>query len=374
MKKVIAIDHGNKLMKGIKTVFPASFVESNYLPTIGGDHLRFGDKSYILTDESLPVLNNKTNCERYFILSLYAIGKELENDGEFVKRYLPHSTHAPHVNVELLVGLPLQHYETFRVDFAKYFKKRIDVISFELNGRVYAIQFDGVHVYPQAYAAAITAYDRLVDSRVLNIVDIGGFTIDCLQLNKFKPNMNLCTSLYRGVNTLFQSINEQIRSMGYRDISENIIEEIIKGDPAVLSEYSQKRIDVITSVTLAHVNRILAEIEQKNFDLEEDKTVFMGGGSILLKDYILQTGKVKKPIFIDDVNANAKGYRLLYDMQNGNGDNRRNHQADAGSDLDESVYGNAGGDSTNPINLDNSTPQEHPSHSVRHNLRHNQGT
>ncbi|MCL2576309.1 MAG: hypothetical protein FWE33_07720 [Defluviitaleaceae bacterium] len=180
--------------------------------------------------------------------------------------------------------------ETYKAKFAHYFTKHKDVIRFELNGRQYAIQ----------------------------IVDCHVFTVDALQLNNFKPNMTLCASLYWGVNTLFQSINDQVRSTGARDISESIIEEILKSDPSALSEYSQKRIEIIITTAKAHVNRMLAEIEQKGFDLIEDRTVFMGGGSILLKDYILQTGKVGKPIFIDDIHANAKGYRLLYDMQNGN--------------------------------------------------------
>jgi len=130
--------------------------------------------------------------------------------------------------------------------------------------------------------------------------------------------MTLCTSLYWGVNTLFQNINDQMRSTGGRDISNCIIEGILKKDPADLSEYSEKRIEAVTTAAASHTERMLAEIAQKGFDLEEDKTVFMGGGSILLKEYILQVGKAKKPIFIDDVHANAKGYRLLYDMQNSN--------------------------------------------------------
>jgi len=62
---------------------------------------------------------------------------------------------------------------------------------------------------------------------------------------------------------------------------------------------------------------MLAEISQKGFDLDEDRTVFMGGGSILLKEYIMQAGKVKKPIFVDNIHANAKGYELIYEMQTG---------------------------------------------------------
>jgi plasmid segregation protein ParM len=44
----------------------------------------------------------------------------------------------------------------------------------------------------------------------------------------------------------------------------------------------------------------------------------MGGGSILLEDYIRKTGKVKKPIFIDDVHANAIGYQKLYEKRTAN--------------------------------------------------------
>jgi len=172
------------------------------------------------------------------------------------------------------------------------------IVSIDHGNRLtkpYSIQITGAHAFPQAYAAAVTVFDKLKDSNLVNIVDVGGFTVDCLQLNKFKPNMTLCTSLYLGVNTLFDNINEGIRSEGGINIPTGIIEGILKKDPAEI-----------------------AEIAQKGFDFVENRTVFMGGGSILLKDYILQTGKVKKPMFIDDVHANAKGYRLLYDVQTGN--------------------------------------------------------
>jgi len=118
-----------------------------------------------------------------------------------------------------------------------------------------------------------------------------------------------------GINTLIQSINDQIRSIGGRDISNCIIEGILKKDPADLSEYSKQRIEIVTSAAVSHVERMLAEIEQKGFDLQENKTIFMGGGSILLKEYIEKVGKAKKSIFIDDVHANARGYHLLYNMQ-----------------------------------------------------------
>jgi len=319
MKKIISIDHGNRLMKSTRQAFPASYVESNYLPSIGGDVLNYDGKTYTLVDQSLPVLNDKTEDERYFILSLFAIGKELVEEADMFRKLTPHS----HINVELLIGLPLQHFETYRKKFERYFSERPGIIRFELNGMPYSIRITGATAFPQAYSAAVTVFDRLKDSNIVNIIDLGGHTVDCIQLNKFKPNMTLCTSLYWGVNTLFQSINDRMRSTGGRDISNSIIEGILQKDPADLSEYSEKRIDAVTSAAVSHSERMLAEISQKGFDLEEDKTVFMGGGSILLKEYILQAGKAKKPIFVDDVHANVKGYQMLYEMQNGTANRQR---------------------------------------------------
>ena len=310
MNTIISIDHGNRLIKSNRQVFPASYVESKYLPSIGGDKLKYEGKSYTLVDQNLPVMNDKTENDRYFILSLFAIGKELVKEALMISKLTPRD----HIKVKLLIGLPLQNYEAYKERFEQYFTNNSGIIQFELNDNPYSIQITSAHVFPQAYAAAVTVFDRLKDSNIINVVDIGGFTVDCLQLDKFTPNMTLCTSLYFGVNTLFQSINDQMRGGGGRDISNSIIEGILKKDPADIATYSESRIEAITSAAVSHVERMLAEISQKGFDLEEDKTVFMGGGSILLREYIMQTGKVKKPVFIDDVHANAKGYFLLYDV------------------------------------------------------------
>jgi plasmid segregation protein ParM len=326
------------------------------------------------------VQNDKTEDERYFILSLFAIGKELADEAELMSKLTPND----HIKIELLIGLPLQHYEVYKDKFRRYFTDRKDIIHYELNGRKYSIRIADTHVFPQAYSAALTVCNKLADSRVVNIVDLGGFTVDCLQLNNFKPNMALCTSLYWGVNTLFQSINDQARAQGGNDISTSIIEGILEKDPDFLGRYSQKRIDIVTSAAISHVNRMLAEIAQKGFDLEEDTTVFMGGGSILLKDYFLKSGKVKKPVFIDDIHANAKGYMLAYDMQNGSagsngntgnhgvagkssnaikGSNANNH-VDTSSSSNASGYGIANnrsnaGSHNNPDNCDGTNGHKH---------------
>lgn len=42
---------------------------------------------------------------------------------------------------------------------------------------------------------------------------------------------------------------------------------------------------------------------------------FMGGGAILLRRQIEISGKAGNAIFVEDINANAKGYELLYRIE-----------------------------------------------------------
>jgi len=52
MKKIISIDHGNRLIKLSENhVFPSSYVESKYLPSIGGDVLNDASDNIIIDDD-----------------------------------------------------------------------------------------------------------------------------------------------------------------------------------------------------------------------------------------------------------------------------------------------------------------------------------
>jgi len=61
---------------------------------------------------------------------------------------------------------------------------------------------------------------------------------------------------------------------------------------------------------------MLSNMANNGCDLKEDYVVFIGGGAILLEDYILRTGRLKKePYFITDIKANVKGYEILNKLE-----------------------------------------------------------
>ncbi|MCL1935098.1 MAG: ParM/StbA family protein [Defluviitaleaceae bacterium] len=304
----IAIDHGNRMVKTENFSFASSYIESNYLPSLTSEVINFEGKSYTLADQKMSVLNDKTVDERYFILSLFAIAKELMGDSKLALSF------SKPINIDLAIGLPLQHFKAQKKAFEKYFWEKDNPIHFEYTNKKIALNIKSVKAYPQGYSAAISIKDKLKNDGMVNIVDIGGYTVDCLEMLDFVPNMNLCTSLHKGVNLLFNEINNKFRSLAKRELSNKIIEDIIKKEKYTL-EYNKDTVNLITDTARTFVVKILDGIEEQGFDLVENKTVFMGGGSMLLEEYILECRKVKKPIFIKDIHCNAKGYKILHDME-----------------------------------------------------------
>lgn len=76
-KITIPLDHGNHNMKTAEEVFTSGFVESDLKPVLG-EYLEYNGKFYSLTGERIPYMRDKTLDDRFFILTLFGIGKELE--------------------------------------------------------------------------------------------------------------------------------------------------------------------------------------------------------------------------------------------------------------------------------------------------------
>ena len=60
------------------------------------------------------------------------------------------------------------------------------------------------------------------------------------------------------------------------------------------------------------VSDLLSALRERQLELRTAPVVFVGGGSILLKRHIQESGKVAHPMFVEDVCANVKGYETLY--------------------------------------------------------------
>ena len=299
---IISIDHGNKQVKTIHHVpFTSGLVCSEVRP-FGGETLVYQGKYYTLTDQRIPYRRDKTEDERFFVLTLFAIAYELE--AVFFYGAAP-------VRVQLAVGLPPAHYGAQQKRFAEYFLNR-GTVSFTLHDRPYEILIDEVSCYPQSYAAAITVFQALQSSPRALIIDIGGFTADYLLLRNGEGDLSVCDSLENGVILLYNRIKSRVAAEQDLLLDETEIDAILLGRDSGQSDAVSQ---IVRQQAQEFVSDLLSSLRERMLELKSGKVIFLGGGATLLRRQIEASGKIGQAIFVEDINANAKGYEYLYRLQ-----------------------------------------------------------
>lgn len=248
-------------------------------------------------------LRHKTKDERFFILTLFAIAMEAEGKVVDVENIV--------LNVDLPVGLPPKHYGALFEKFQNYFKYRGKQV-FTYKGREYTIKINDVVAFPQDYAAAMTIFPQIQGYNKVVTVDIGGFTLDYLLLRNGSPELSVCDSLEKGVITLYNKISSRANSEYDILLDEPDIDSIIKGEK---TDYDTDIVSLVQEMTKTYVDDLLGTLRELGLDLKNGCVVFIGGGALLLREYLEKSGKVGKCILIEDICANAKGYELLYRIQ-----------------------------------------------------------
>jgi len=298
---IISVDTGNKQIKTVRKAFTAGLVEHNGEPAFGGDILKYNGKYYTLSEKRIPYMADKTKDERYFILTLFAIGYELawnlsEPEGDLI-------------DITLLIGLPPAHYGMLKSEYEKYFNRSEEIIEFEFNRRSYCINISNVKVFPQCYAAIAKDISRVKQIDKAIIIDIGGFTADILQVQNGKADLSVCYSEENGTIQFYNIVKNKLSSDYGLLIDERDIDRIVNGYETI---YERKVIECVLDVAKKYVNDFLNTLREYGIDLKSCETIFAGGGSLLFRKIIEKSDKVGKSTFLGGLNANAKGYEELY--------------------------------------------------------------
>lgn len=126
-----------------------------------------------------------------------------------------------------------------------------------------------------------------------------------------EAELSVCDSLEKGIITLYNQISEKINAEFDVLLEEADIDAVLEGKKTV---YSEDVNSIVFAMTEDFVEDLFNKLREIHLDLKSGVVVFVGGGGIRLKKIIEASGKIGKAIFVDDINANAKGYELLYHM------------------------------------------------------------
>ena len=299
---IIGVDHGYAAMKTAHFSFPTGLVEYEHEPYTQKNVLEYGGRYFVVGSGRQPLQKDKIQTEDYYLLTLAAIARELTYRGA-------ERTAAVH----LAAGLPLTSFGRDKKKFRDYLHRAGGPVSFRYEGVDYAVTIPEVSLFPQGYAAVLTQTELLDEPSVI-VADIGGWTVDLMRLDNRIPNAATCRSLELGMIRCIDGISEQVRRMFGVSMTDAQIESVLRGDAGSMDERLRA---VIHAQADKYVRGLLSAITESGLDTRAMPAIFLGGGAALMKRRISATEGLCRPLILDDVCLNAKGYERLVGQMSG---------------------------------------------------------
>jgi plasmid segregation protein ParM len=197
-----------------------------------------------------------------------------------------------------------------------YYKVRFgDGIDFDYDNYHFNLRLNIIRCYPQDFAALLTYNPKDKENSVKAYpsyfgIDIGGWTVDIISILSGKVNSSQNDSKPLGVLAMYDSITKSIESAGGERYNSNDIQDLLDGKKTLIPLEDQI---TIKSKVQAWYDDIINSMAESDVNLKKYPVIFMGGGSLLFKEYIKNdVGKrLSKVEFLYNTNANAAAYSTL---------------------------------------------------------------
>ena len=262
--------------------------------------LQYRGKYYVCGTGRQTLVKNKTSNDNYYLLTLAAIAEEIK-----------HRKAERKTEVILAVGLPLSSFGREKQGFREYLLRKEQPVRFLYESEWYEIQIKDVKLFPQGYSALALHPEYLKNEPSVLLVDVGGWTVDLMRLDNSVPNAATCRSLELGVIRCIDETAEQVRRNTGLSVTETQIERVLRGETCSMAEDARV---VIQENGRKYIERILSAVTESGFDMRAVPSVFMGGGSAILKRHVTAQDAICRPVFIEDVHANAAGYERIVEQ------------------------------------------------------------
>ena len=247
--------------------------------------------------------SNKSEEDQTLVMMFAALALDAAREDN--KKIFKRSNNVIEATYTLGTGLPLREVKEGKdVGYRSQLLGSVHQVEFlvtpKYQGLKVNIKFDEVKVYPEGFAAFINLVmdnnlnvinKELIDKRIL-IQDIGGLSTDVAVIKNRKVDDDKAQGFNLGVSESLDAIREEIFSRYGVELDSrlDVVEIITKKN-------DRNHIMVKGSRTSVHdiVDRILLELAKKQYrhlrnvwqrNSQTEICYFIGGGSIVLKDYL----------------------------------------------------------------------------------------
>lgn len=313
---IVGVDTGNSDIKTSGTTTPSGYAVYAKKPEMTSEYLFYNGKYYTPSIQRFTIENDKSKDEKFFILSLIGIAKELVSNintcshDDFRRMQEEISKIKA---IYLGVGLPPAHMEYLKEPFEQYYITNFkeDGIQFIYNDYEFHLKLNRVFVFPQDHAAIIDNKSKCniaQDYPSYYGIDIGGGTFDVVPIINGKVDKEHCFSRPLGITPMYEKIVDKIINLKNIPIDAQLIESVLKGEATVLDDDIKSMIE---SIAAKWIKDALNTCIQAGISIDMRPCIILGGGSILTRRFIEQAGVLKKINYISNPNANAIAYKHL---------------------------------------------------------------
>ena len=265
----IGAGYGYHAVKTRHFSFPAGITAYRYEPYTLQNTLEYQGKYYVCGTGRQPILRNKMENDNYYLLTLAAIAKEIQQRGE--KRECA---------VNLGAGLPLAGFGREKKAFREYLLRSSQPVSFKFEGISYQVTIQDVRLFPQG-CSAIAVHPELIrgEPSVL-LMDIGGWTVALMRLDNGIPNASACRSLELGMIRCIDEAKEQVRRETGLSVTDAQVERVLAGQSCSMDENARS---VIQKQGRIYTEALLSAAMEAGFDLKAVPAVMLGSGASVIQ-------------------------------------------------------------------------------------------
>ena len=265
----IGVDHGYYAVKTRHFSFPAGITAYRYEPYTLQNTLEYQGKYYVCGTGRQPILRNKMENDNYYLLTLAAIAKEIQQRGE--KRECA---------VNLGAGLPLAGFGREKKAFREYLLRSSQPVNFKFEGISYQVTIQDVRLFPQG-CSAIAVHPELIrgEPSVL-LMDVGGWTVALMRLDNGIPNASACRSLELGMIRCIDEAKEQVRRETGLSVTDAQVERVLAGQSCSMDENARS---VIQKQGRIYTEALLSAAMEAGFDLKAVPAVMLGSGASVIQ-------------------------------------------------------------------------------------------
>ena len=302
----IGVDHGYAAMKTAHCSFPSGLAEYEHEPYTQKNVLCHDGKYYVVGSGRQPLQQDKTVDENYYLLTLAAIAKEIQQRGVKTE-----------CSVTIAAGLPLAGFGREKKSFREYLRPSSQPVSFKFEGVPYKVAIEDVKLFPQGYSALMIHPELLQNEPSVLLMDIGGWTVDLMRLDNGVPNASTCRSLELGMIRCIDETKEQIRRDTGLSVTDAQVERILAGKPCSMDEDAR---NIIQKQGRLYKESLLSAAMESGFDLKAIPVVMLGGGASVVKGNVSEQDSLCRVFALLDDRVNAEGFeRILGRLSGGVG-------------------------------------------------------